>query len=180
MREEARQIYRRIAEQARLTVFYTALGVPDSIDGRFDLLCVHAHAVFHRLRGAGEQADQLSQAIYDAMFEDLDGALREIGVADLGVGRRIKIMTEGLKGRIAAYDGALAGSDEAVLRAVIARNLYGTVTTAPQPEQVAAMARYLRDLRVALAAWPVAELLAGKVVFPAPPQGVEEAADATR
>jgi len=164
MRDEGRRLYEALARQARLPFFYADLGVPDSIDGRFDMLCLHAHALFNRLRGRGEQADQLGQATYDAMFAGLDAALREMGVADLGVGRRIKVMTHALNGRIQAYDEALtsAGADE--LLAAVRRNVYGTAS--PEDAQVAALAAYQRALRASLAAAEDADLLAGRVPFP--------------
>ena len=98
------------------------------------------------------------------MFAGLDAALREMGVADLGVGRRIKIMTEALNGRIHAYDAALADSDAAALPAALRRNVYGT--TQPQDGQVRALAAYLRALRTVLAGVDDAELPAGRVPFP--------------
>jgi len=171
MREEGRRLYDALAGQARLPVFYAGLGVPDSIDGRFEMLCVHAHAVFHRLRGRGAQAEQLAQATYDAMFAGLDGALREMGVADLGVGRRIKIMTEALNGRIQAYDAALTSADADELPAAVRRNVYGTVT--PGAAQVAAIANYQRALRAALTAAGESDLLAGRVAFPPVKAGPE-------
>ena len=76
---EARALYRQIAERARRPVLFTLYGVPDTIDGRFEMLCLHAYAVFHGLKGKGADAEALSQAVYDAMFADLDGALRELG-----------------------------------------------------------------------------------------------------
>jgi cytochrome b pre-mRNA-processing protein 3 len=164
MRGEGRRLYEALAAQARLPVFYADLGVPDSIDGRFEMLCVHAHAIFHRLRGRGAQADQLGQATYDAMFAGLDAALREMGVADLGVGRRIKIMTHALNGRIQAYDAALASADAGELPAALRRNAYGTAS--PQDAQVAALATYQRTLRASLAGADDASLLAGAVPFP--------------
>lgn len=164
MRDEGLRLYEALAAQARLPVFYADLGVPDSIDGRFEMLCVHAHALFHRLRGRGDQADQLGQATYDAMFAGLDAALREMGVADLGVGRRIKIMTEALNGRIHAYDAALADMDPGALPAAIRRNVYGTVS--PRADQVSVLAAYQRDLRASLAEADDAGLLAGRVSFP--------------
>jgi cytochrome b pre-mRNA-processing protein 3 len=91
--------------------------------------------------------------------------MRELGVADLGVGRRIKIMTEALNGRIQAYDqGFDAGED--TLRDAIRRNVYGTVNV--HDAQVSAMAAYLRALRDALAATPIAELRAARVQLPQP------------
>ncbi len=181
MRAEAGRLYGQLAAQARLAEFYTRFGVPDSIDGRFEMLCIHAHAVLHRLRGQGAAADQLAQAVYDAMFLDLDGSLRELGVADLGVGRRIKVMTEALNGRIHAYDAALAEAGtaaEETLRGAIGRNVYGTV--AATPAQLAAMAAYLRALRVALAAASLADLCAGRLHFPQPPHLPGEGQDASR
>lgn len=182
MRAEAGRLYAAIAAEARQPDFYAAFGVPDTVDGRFEMLCVHAHAVFHRLRGQGAQAEQLAQALYDSMFQDLDAALRELGAADIGVGRRIKIMTEALRGRIEAYDAALAmaaPAAEDALRGAIARNVYGTVT--PDAAQVAAMARYLRALRKDLAGVSLADLAQGRVAFPARsgPMSSGEAADAS-
>ena len=94
---EARARYRQIAERARRPVLFTVYGVPDTIDGRFEMLCLHAYALFHGLKGKGADAEAFSQAVYDAMFADLDGSLRELGAADLGVGKRIKAMTEALR-----------------------------------------------------------------------------------
>ena len=122
---EGRALFAAIGVQARLPILYTAFGVPDTIDGRFEMICLHAYSVFHRLKGHGAETDALSQAIYDSMFEDLDAALRELGVADLGVGRRIKIMTEALNGRIQAYDQGIASGDAAALQDAIRRNVYG-------------------------------------------------------
>lgn len=140
---EARALYRRVAERARHPILFTVYGVPDTIDGRFEMLCLHAYAVFHGLKGKGSDAEALSQAVYDAMFADLDGSLRELGAADLGVGKRIKAMTEALNGRIQAYDR------DAELERAIRRNVYRTVT--PDDAQVRWMAGYLRTIRAAIA-----------------------------
>jgi cytochrome b pre-mRNA-processing protein 3 len=165
---EGRALYRQITAQARLPVFYTSYGVPDTIDGRFEMLCLHAYALFHSLKGRGAEADALAQASYDAMFADLDGSLREMGVADLGVGKRIKTMTEALNGRIQAFDLAFA-ADGLALDEAIRRNVYGTVT--PAEEQVQAMADYLRRIRVELAAMSLTDLCAGRLSLPAPMEG---------
>jgi cytochrome b pre-mRNA-processing protein 3 len=139
---EARVLYRQVAERARHPILFTAYGVPDTIDGRFEMLCLHAYALFHGLKGKGADADILSQAVYDAMFADLDGSLRELGAADLGVGKRIKAMTEALNGRIQAYDR------DAELEQAVRRNVYRTAT--PSDEQVRWMASYLRTIRAAM------------------------------
>ncbi len=169
---EARAIFRQIAGRARNPVFYTVYGVPDTIDGRFEMLCLHAYAVFHGLKDKGADAEVLSQAIYDAMFTDLDGSLRELGVADLGVGRRIKAMTEALNGRIQAYDRGLAGGDTELAEAV-RRNVYGTV--APHDDQVRAMAAYLCNIRPVFVRASFEDLCAARVMplLPEPPASLE-------
>lgn len=158
---EGRALHRQIAERARRPILYTGYGVPDTIDGRFEMLCLHAYALFHGLKGKGADADALGQAVYDAMFTDLDGSLRELGVADLGVGRRIKIMTEALNGRIQAYDHGLATGD-AALEEAIRRNVYGTAT--PSEHQVRCMAGYLRGIRIVFAGATFKTLCDGSVM----------------
>jgi cytochrome b pre-mRNA-processing protein 3 len=169
---EARALFRQIAERARNPVLYTVYGVPDTIDGRFEMLCLHAYPVFHGLKGKGPDADALSQATYDAMFADLDGSLRELGVADLGVGRRIKIMTEALNGRIQAYDNGFAAGDDELAQA-IRRNVYGTVT--PRDEQVRGMVAYLQSIRSVLVPASFEDLCTARVMsqLPQPPASLE-------
>lgn len=166
---EGRALYRQIAARARLPVLYTLYGVPDTVDGRFEMLCLHAYAVFHGLKGRGADADALSQTIYDAMFTDLDGSLREMGVADLGVGRRIKIMTEALNGRIQAYDRAFAAGGDALEQAV-RRNVYGTAT--PSDDQVRWMAAYLRSMRPVFVEAPFDDLCTARVMARVPEPGI--------
>lgn len=175
---EARALYRQIGERARRPVLYTLYGVPDTIDGRFEMLCLHAYAVFHRLKGKGPDAEALSQAIYDAMFSDLDGALRELGVADLGVGRRIKTMTEALNGRIQAYDRGFAAEGGGDLEQAVRRNVYGTAT--PTADQMRGMTDYLRSIRSAFAQASFEDLCSARVMSSVPePPATLEASNAT-
>jgi cytochrome b pre-mRNA-processing protein 3 len=167
---EARALYRQVVERARHPILFTAYGVPDTIDGRFEMLCLHAYAVFHGLKGKGADAEVLSQAVYDAMFADLDGSLRELGAADLGVGKRIKAMTEALNGRIRAYD------HDAELEQAIRRNVYGTVS--PGDDQVRWMAAYLRTIRAAMTRAPFQSICDGSALrgLPEPAPEVSHAA----
>ena len=165
----AAPLYRAIVAQARLPIFYASYGVPDSVDGRFDLIALHMFFILHRLKSDDAPANQLSQELFDTMFGDMDRSLREMGVADLGVGRRIRAMAEGLYGRMAAYETGLAADDD-VLAAGLRRNLYGTVRdTEPAAAALRGMCRYLRAAVRDLAAWPQQRLEAGDVVFPAVP-----------
>lgn len=161
----AAALYRRIVEQARHPAFYEAGGVPDSLDGRFELITLHAFLLLHRLKREGEAGADLAQAVFDTMFSDMDASLREMGAGDLGVPHRIKRMVNGFYGRVAAYEAGLAGG-EAVLSEALRRNLYGTVT--PAAAAPAALAAYVRAATAALAGQDGPSLLAGEVAFPAP------------
>lgn len=120
--EFAAVLYVRTAERARAPELFEACGIPDTLDGRFDALALHAALMIDRLRREPD-GEALAQAYFDAMFRHLDLTLREIGVQDLGVGRRIKIMAEGFHGRALAYREALASGQSLV--EVLRRNAYG-------------------------------------------------------
>ena len=165
VRDAAERAYGLVVEQSRRPEFFTALGVPDTLDGRFEVICLHAFLYLRRLKTEGAPAAALSQRFFDTMFADFDRSLREIGTGDLSVGRQIKRMAEAFYGRVRAYDDGLDG-DDAALRAALARNLYGTAAGAP--DQLARAAAYLRRQAAELAAQPLVSLLSGSVSFAAP------------
>jgi cytochrome b pre-mRNA-processing protein 3 len=152
--------YARIVERARDPAFYADWGVPDTLDGRFELLALHAFLVLNRLKRE-PAASAFAQELFDTMFADLDNALREMGAGDLGVGARVKAMARGFYGRVVAYERGLA--EDGALQAALRRNLFGTAR--PGEEPLAAAALYARRQIAALAAQPLAELLAGAVAF---------------
>jgi cytochrome b pre-mRNA-processing protein 3 len=161
-------LYRCIVEQARQPDFYTRHGVPDSLDGRFDMIVLHTFLVMRRLRAiAGQGGDQLSQDLFDLLFADMDNNLREIGVGDLGVGKRVKKMAQAFYGRVEAYEAGLLATDDAILTDALTRNLYGTTQPA-LPNQLA-MAAYMRAAETELASQSDTKILAGNVDFPAAP-----------
>jgi cytochrome b pre-mRNA-processing protein 3 len=150
----AAAVYARTAEQARAPALFEACGIPDTLDGRFDSLALHAALVIDRLRREPD-GEALAQAFFDAMFRHLDLILREIGVQDLGVGRRIKVMAEGLHGRALAYRAALAGGP-IPLTDVLRRNAYGG--RSPDDTEVACLEAHVRDYAARLAGMPVKSL----------------------
>ena len=91
--EAARQLHEAIVAQARQPGFYAAMGVPDTLDGRFELIALHGFLVMHRLK-AEPAGTGLAREVAEAIFSDLDASLREMGAGDLGVGRRVKKMGE--------------------------------------------------------------------------------------
>jgi cytochrome b pre-mRNA-processing protein 3 len=154
-------LYGTILTQARRPEFYTNCGVADSVDGRFDLLTLHVFLVLHRLKREGEAATDLSQAVFDLMFADMDQALREMGASDMGLAPRVKKMVKAFYGRVAAYDAGLAGT--AMLGDALARNLYrGEGVAEPA---LAAMVRYVQAEAAGLAAQGFDDLKKGRVRF---------------
>jgi cytochrome b pre-mRNA-processing protein 3 len=170
--QAARHAYDRVVAQARRPGFFTDCGIPDTVAGRFELICLHAFLYLHRLKREQPPAKSLGQRFFDAMFADFDRSLREMGTGDLSVGREVRRMAEAFYGRIAAYEDGLADGD-AVLQAALARNLFGTAPTAAP--RLAAMAAYVRASAARLGRQDAAELLAGEVSFGDPP-GTTEAA----
>jgi cytochrome b pre-mRNA-processing protein 3 len=163
--------YHHVVEQARRPGFFLSCGVPDTVDGRFELICLHAFLYLYRLKRDHPRAAALGQRFFDAMFADFDRSLREMGTGDLSVGREVNRMAEAFYGRIAAYEEGLAG-DDSVLRPALARNLFGTAP--PTPEALTAMAAYLRHATACLDRQASAALLAGRIAFGEPPTPVHE------
>ncbi len=167
----AHELYVALAGQARQPVFYCEGGVPDTLDGRFDLLSLHLFLVLRRLSGKQASAAEtgLAQQVFDVMFGDMDRNLREMGVGDLTVGKRIRTMSEAFYGRVEAYEtGLQASHDDAILMAALDRNLYRG--EAPGPLQLARMATYMRDVAALLAQQVSDDFLVGKLVFCAAPE----------
>jgi cytochrome b pre-mRNA-processing protein 3 len=170
-------LYVRVVEQARQPLFYLGLGVPDTPDGRFDMIALHAALLLRRLRRERERTEAVSQAVFDLMFADMDQNLREMGVGDLAVGKRIKAMAQGFYGRLAAYDVGLAAEGDEVLADALARNVFRH--RPPGEGDARGLAAYMRRQTEALDAQPVEALLAGDVHFAAPAAN-EEVTDHAR
>ncbi len=154
--EFAAALYARTAERARAPELFERFGIPDTLDGRFDALSLHAWLMIDRLR-LERDGEELAQAFFDAMFSHLDQTLRQIGVQDLGVGRRIKIMAEGLHGRALAYREALGGDGKMTLVEALRRNAYGGRPPA-RDEMVPLLETHIRQLAVELSKIPREEL----------------------
>lgn len=155
-------LYGQAVAAARDPVFYTGFAVADTLDGRFDMICLHAALLTRRL--AGQPA--LAQAVFDAMFHDMDGCLREAGVGDLGVPRRVKAMWEAFNGRARAYGQALDHGDAAALSDSLLRNLWRGRADARVQADI--LAGWVIRQDASLAAQADAELAAGSVRFAGP------------
>jgi cytochrome b pre-mRNA-processing protein 3 len=136
--------------------------VPDTLDGRFDLVALHTFLVIHRLRDAADPGPTLAQAVFDAMFSDMDHNLREIGVGDLSVGKRMRAMWEAFHGRSRVYAAAIGAADRAALEAALARNVWRGA--APDGAAVS-LARIVLAQLAHLEGQPITALTSGTAQF---------------
>ena len=121
----AHETYIALVAHARNPFFFESLGVPDTLDGRFELIVLHLFLLQHRLLNQTPEATEFSTQLSEVFFTDMDRSLREMGIADTGVKHRIKAMAKAYHGRLQVYAASLG--DATQLRAALARNLYGTV-----------------------------------------------------
>jgi cytochrome b pre-mRNA-processing protein 3 len=165
----AMALYRATAHQARQPGFFRDHGVADDFDGRFDCLALHAALIIRRLKREGEPGRRIAQRYFDILFRELDQALREEGIGDLSVGKKIKAMVSAFYGRAQAYDEALSEGTFEALSAALVRNLYRSDETGQWLTAARPMARYAVSAAGALNAIPGEAVLRGDVVFPALP-----------
>ncbi len=158
-----RPLYERIVQQSRRAEFYLDMGVPDTVDGRFDLIVLHVFLVVFRLRDQGDAARKTTQDLFDVMFADLDRALREMGVGDMGIGKRIKRMAEAFYGRCQVYEAAAGADGDGAFADALKRNLYRNAS--PGDEQVGAMVDYVRRNLEDLQDQALDGILAGEIEF---------------
>ena len=141
-REVARRLYDRAVRLSREPRFYADLGVADTVDGRFELLTVAVLLIVARLAGEGQEAERARQALFDLYLRNLDGALREMGVGDLAVPKRMKSIGKLFYGRAKAFDEAFAAlPDRAPLEDLVGRTLLvGAAGVDPAPLATAIVA----------------------------------------
>ncbi len=116
--------YYKCLEASRRQEFYTEYGVADTFDGRFDMLCLLMSIYMQKLSQDTEKTKQFSQKLFDTMFKDIDVTLREMGAGDLGVGKRVKVMSESFMGRLTKYSQSVENKDANMLAETLSRNLY--------------------------------------------------------
>jgi len=169
-------LYGMIVAQARNASFYGGYGVPDTVEGRFDLIVLHLVLLLRRLEGEGDGSvtegerrsgvgQGLGQKLFDAFCQDLDDNLREMGVGDLAVPKRMRRFGEAFYGRQAAYRAALASDGTQELEKALARNIFEVVGADERAER---LARYARAAMSQLNAEQDDALMAGTVTFPNP------------
>lgn len=154
-------VYSAIVAQSRQPRFYAEWGVPDTVTGRFDMISLHMALLFRRLRAESGEQKEFSQAVFDLFFKDMDRSLREMGVGDLGVPKRIQKMGNIFFGLLAAMNEAMDRNDAPALEAVLLRNILGEDGGA----HVAALAQYLLAEDRALAGQRADAITTGALSF---------------
>lgn len=157
------ELYSGAAAAARDPFLYTDLGVPDTLDGRFDMVTLHAFLVIQRVRREPAPGPAVAQAVFDAMFSDMDINLREQGVGDMSIGRKVRQMWEAFHGRSAVYAAAMDAGDMDALRDALTRNVWRGAP--PSDDAVAALGRLVLAQARHLADQTMARLTAGAVTF---------------
>jgi len=147
-------LYAQAVEQARDPAFYGRLGVADRIDSRFDLYVLHVQLLILRLQAEGEAGRDLAQRLFDVFVSAMDNDLRELGVGDLSIAKKMRKLSEHVYGRMSAYEAGLIDADESALSEAISRNVAPT-----GPEAAAILARYALVTRERLAAQSVGQVI---------------------
>ena len=158
-------LYGTIVAQARAPAFYQIYRVPDTVNGRLEMIMLHAVLLLARLESEAAPVRRLGQELFDAFCRDMDASLREMGVGDLAVPRRMRGIGEAFYGRQAAYRAALAEPDQGPLAATLARNVFAG---APEQDGAARLAAYVRLTVRELAAQDAGALGRAQVAFPCP------------
>jgi cytochrome b pre-mRNA-processing protein 3 len=158
------ELYGIAVAAAREPFLYTTIGVPDTFNGRFDMIALHVFLVIRRLAREPFPGPDLAQAVFDAMFSDMDMTLREMGVGDLSVGGKVRVMWEAFHGRAASYSKALQVGDFPALEAALTRNVWRGAP--PHGDAAAMLRRVVEQVEHHLGKQELGNLSRGDVEFP--------------
>lgn len=163
LKAQASELYGRVVAQARRPELYSGFGVPDTPEGRLEAIVAHLVLVIRRLRQDGEPGDRLARATAETFVTDMDDCMREMGIGDLTVPRKVKKAAGALWDRANAYGPALDCGDPEVLAGLLA-----THATAGDTERARRFAGYMLEADAGLSRQSTDALLGGVVPFPVP------------
>lgn len=156
-------LYGAIVAHARQPGFYRDHGVPDSVMGRLEMILIHTFLFSRRSRNGTDGLNRLGQAVFDRFCDDMDANLREMGIGDLAVPKHMRRIGEAFYGRASAYDAGLAESGDMALTEALTRNVFDG-----NDEKASRLAVYMRAADEELSRMSEADLIQGKIAFPAP------------
>jgi len=157
--------YDALTRAARDPVFFESMNVPDTVMGRFEMLSIALILYFRRTATAGEQVKAIAQEVVEAFFEDLDHSMRELGIGDNGVPKRMKKLAGMFYGRLDSYARALESNDAEALQAALRRNIHPE--NADEALSMRLLADYMMRAENALKTVPEAVLANGDAHLPA-------------
>jgi len=160
-KDHAHLLYVAIVNQARQPFLFDNFGVPDTVDGRFDMISLHVFLILRKLNTDENKVEGLSQSLFDTMFDDMDRSLREMGAGDLGVGKRVKAMATAFYGRLYAYEKAMENEDSELLTGAILRNVFRGEE--PRKKDAEKIAKYTNCFFLKLSRYSVEELILGNI-----------------
>lgn len=161
----ASRMLEQVVSESRKALHYRDGGVPDTLEGRFEMMVVSAFPIFYRLKGQGKAAERLAQLLFDSMFREIDMSLREMGVGDLSVPRKIKAMAQGFYGRVVAYERALDAEDAAALREAVTRNVFSSIEGTPDDKSVDYVVDLIKSNFARIGKQPFEDIMAGKLAY---------------
>ncbi|MFT0890878.1 ubiquinol-cytochrome C chaperone family protein [Pseudochelatococcus sp. G4_1912] len=156
-------LYARILAASRAPFLYTDFAVPDTLEGRFDSLTLHAILLMRRLRTLPSPADSVSQDLVDILFREVDRSLREIGIGDISVPKKMKIFAKTFYGRAQLFDNALNAADDSALQEVLARNV------GRDAQNLAAFTQHVRQVDAKVANCSLDDILSEAALLPDSP-----------
>jgi cytochrome b pre-mRNA-processing protein 3 len=160
--QEAKTLYAQCLHTVRQPFFYTDYGVDDSMEARFDLLTLHCFLIINRTLAEPDfDAKPLNQTLFDIMFADMDQTMREMGIGDMGIPKRMKKMMTGFNGRMHSYESACAAQGNAALTEAINRNIYAGAS----PDHAKKLAHYTKKQQKHLKALPIETILKAESLF---------------
>ncbi len=154
-------IYNAIVAQSRQTKFYREMGVPDNVTGRFDMISLHMILVLRRLRSKEKEIRQFSQDLFDLFFKDMDRSLREMGVSDIGVPKKIQKMGALFYGFLAKLNEALDAKEQKKIQEIINNNIYD----GNGGENHLSLAKYVEKTSSHLEKQPIENIIMGEIFF---------------
>lgn len=162
--KEAIQLYTMAMDRARHPYFFEILDVPDTMDGRFEVLALHIFLIMDRLMGAEDKVlgKQASQALFDVMFADMDQSLRQVGLGDMTVPKRMRFLMKGFNGRSHIYAEALKNASDEALMAALSKNVYEEKVG---EETLKKLTAYIRQCHKGLEKQSVEAILSASVNF---------------
>lgn len=156
-------LYGRVLAASRAPFLYTRFEVPDTLQGRFDSLTLHAILVMRRLRALPPPAGDVSQDLVDILFREVDRSLREIGIGDLSIPKKMNVFAKTFYGRAQLFDAALDADVDQALCDALARNV------GSEAQSLSQFARHIRHVDATMANYDLKRILSGAPLFPEAP-----------